>query len=283
MTGGGFRLIPVLRSHGRAVVAAKGGDRANYRPIETPLATGSAPADVLAGLLRFASFETVYIADLDAIAGRGDHHAVIAALAAASRICPSGSTPAFADASKLRAFWRFPAPRRARQREPASHGDGPRAIGAQARSAPMARGPGPRRGEDDRVLLSLDFRGGAFLAPPDLLAPAGTLGRPRVIVMTLARVGSGEGPDFERLEDILAKAAGAPSMRPGACAGRDIAALRRRGVAGALASTALHGARWRRTISPRSADNKKGSTLGSLLRPAEAERLTPPRRRGAWR
>ena len=59
--------------------------------------------------------------------------------------------------------------------------------------------------DDPRVVLSLDFRGAAFAGPPELLAEPD--GWPRqVIVMTLARVGSGAGPDVARLSEIRAMA-----------------------------------------------------------------------------
>ena len=46
----------------------------------------------------------------------------------------------------------------------------------------------------DGFVLSLDFRGETFLGPQGLLDDA-ALWPHRVIVMTLARVGGGEGPD----------------------------------------------------------------------------------------
>src|SRR5215470_14430248 len=72
-----FAIIPVLDLKDGSVVHARAGDRANYRPIVTPLAAGSAPADVLAGLMALARFPAAYIADLDAITGHGDHLAVV--------------------------------------------------------------------------------------------------------------------------------------------------------------------------------------------------------------
>ena len=59
--------------------------------------------------------------------------------------------------------------------------------------------------DDPRTVLSLDFRGDAFQGPPGILAdPA--LWPGRVIVMTLARVGAGQGPDLARLAQIVARA-----------------------------------------------------------------------------
>ena len=70
-------------------------------------------------------------------------------------------------------------------------------------------------------------------------------GWPRdVIVMTLARVGSGAGPDLARLSEIQAKA---PQRSIYAAGGvrdvADLAALSKLGVAGALVATSLHDGR----------------------------------------
>ena len=66
-----------------SVVHARMGRRDQYRPIETPLCRGSAPRDVVKGLLRLAPFPSLYLADLDAIERRGDHAASLDALAEA--------------------------------------------------------------------------------------------------------------------------------------------------------------------------------------------------------
>src|SRR5690349_20353419 len=78
---GSLATIPVLDLKQGEVVRARAGQRAAYRPIVTPLATGSAPSAVLDGLLRLAAFTDLYCADLDAIAGEGRHRAAIDALA----------------------------------------------------------------------------------------------------------------------------------------------------------------------------------------------------------
>ena len=93
------------------------------------------------------------------------------------------------------------------------------------------------------AVLSLDFRGDAFIGPQALLDTP-EIWPQRIIVMTLARVGSGAGPDLERLStvrrlcgDRLVYAAG------GVRHVDDLAALNRCGVAGALVASALHDGR----------------------------------------
>jgi phosphoribosylformimino-5-aminoimidazole carboxamide ribotide isomerase len=91
-----------------------------------------------------------------------------------------------------------------------------------------------------RIVLSLDFRGDAFQGPPEILAqPA--LWPQRVIVMTLARVGSGAGPDLGRLASIQSIAGGREIYAAGGVRNAaDLSALKQAGVAGALIATALH-------------------------------------------
>src|SRR5689334_20865670 len=71
-------IIPVIDLKGGRVVRARMGQRDQYRPIETPLAPGSDPADVTRGLLSIFPFQTLYVADLDAIERVGDNDAALA-------------------------------------------------------------------------------------------------------------------------------------------------------------------------------------------------------------
>src|SRR5262249_21171637 len=78
-----MEIIPVLDLKQGAVVRARMGRRDEYRPIETPLAPTSDPVDVARGLLAVHRFATLYVADLDAIAGRGDNDPELERLRAA--------------------------------------------------------------------------------------------------------------------------------------------------------------------------------------------------------
>src|SRR5690606_11017368 len=68
-----LQIIPVLDLKNGQVVRAEGGRRDSYRPIVTPLSQTSDPVDVARGLLRLHPFRTFYVADLDAIEGRGNN------------------------------------------------------------------------------------------------------------------------------------------------------------------------------------------------------------------
>jgi phosphoribosylformimino-5-aminoimidazole carboxamide ribotide isomerase len=89
-------------------------------------------------------------------------------------------------------------------------------------------------------VLSLDYRADGLVGP-DGLDRRPDLWPADVVAMTLIRVGSGQGPDLDRLA-VLRQAA--PDRRIYAAGGvRDVAdllALDALGMAGALVSTALH-------------------------------------------
>jgi phosphoribosylformimino-5-aminoimidazole carboxamide ribotide isomerase len=221
-------LVPVIDLKGGVVVHARRGGRANYRPIETPLSPTSAPLDVTRGLMGLHPFRRLYIADLDAIAGTGDNRASVQEISRAFPALELWVDRGIAkpgDAGAWRAL-----------------GLGPVVLGSESaldiatlRQALAASG--------DDAVLSLDFRGEDFQGPPEVLADATHWPR-RVIAMTLARVGSGEGPDLQRLSQIKARAGGRSVYAAGGVRdARDLVALGRLGVVGALVATALHDGR----------------------------------------
>lgn len=65
-------IIPVIDLKQGQVVHAIAGDRKNYQPIKSVLTDGSVPS-AIASTFRDQGFETVYVADLDAITGDGDN------------------------------------------------------------------------------------------------------------------------------------------------------------------------------------------------------------------
>lgn len=220
-----MRIIPVLDIKDGLVVRARFGDRASYRPIVTPLASSAEPLAVAAGLLALAPFDTFYIADLDGIAGRARCDAVVDAFADAHPRLDLWVDSGLADPAETLAW---ASRRRARP-----------VLGSE--SAPN---PTTLAALGDRAVLSLDWRGDSFLGPA-ALETDGELWPRDVIVMTLARVGSGAGPDLERLGAVARRAG--PGRRVFAAGGvrdaADCAALAEAGMAGVLVASALHDGR----------------------------------------
>jgi HisA/HisF family protein len=218
-----MQVIPVLDLKDRVVVRARMGQRDLYRPIETPLSATSDPVDVARGLLSLHPFEALYIADLDAIEGDGGNERAIARLRAAF---PSVTLWVDNGISDLD-----------RAREWLAAGSGRLVLGSETQTdVNMVR----QLAADDRVVLSLDFRGAAFAGPRQLLTDPACWPE-RLIVMTLARVGSRLGPDLDRLAQIKAVAAGRSIYAAGGVRhASDLAKLQRLGLAGALIATSLH-------------------------------------------
>jgi phosphoribosylformimino-5-aminoimidazole carboxamide ribotide isomerase len=91
-----------------------------------------------------------------------------------------------------------------------------------------------------KLILSLDFFAEGFRGPPSFLDEPG-LWPQTIIVMTLAQVGSGGGPDLALLEMIMAKAGKRQVVAAGGIRGEaDIIALSHLGVAAVLVATSLH-------------------------------------------
>lgn len=223
---GSFSIVPVLDLRGGEVVHARAGDRARYQPLRSPLAPSSEPGAVLGGLLALAPFRRFYIADLDAIEGRGSHHSTVVALArqhpgiefwidaglataaAAAAIAAAGLVPVL----------------------------GTETLAAAAELAEAGRDPAGS-------VLSLDYRGERFVGPAEVEAEP-RLWPDRVIVMTLSRVGSGTGPDLARLREVRQRAGSRQIFAAGGVRDADdLARLATLGVAGALVATALHDGR----------------------------------------
>jgi phosphoribosylformimino-5-aminoimidazole carboxamide ribotide isomerase len=218
-----MEVIPVLDLKRGVVVHARMGRRDQYRPIETPLASTSSPLDVARGLLAIHPFETFYIADLDAIEHAGDNDAALTHLKTELPNLVFWVDNGVADLARANSWL--------------DAGLGNLVLGSESqRDGSLVR----RLSRDDRVILSLDYRGDAFLGPAALLSDAADWPG-KIIAMTLARVGSANGPDLDRLSAIRARA---PDKLIYAAGGvrdpSDLAALRRAGIAGALVASSLH-------------------------------------------
>lgn len=222
-------IIPVLDLRGGIVVRARMGQRDQYRPIDSPLSPTSNPIDMMRGLCSVYPFKTFYIADLDAIMNTGDNEAVLRRLKAEFPAATLWVDNGVADLSS------------ARQWLDAELGH--LVVGSESqKDTTLAQ----HFSQHDHIVLSLDFRDQVFQGPPALLREV-TLWPRRLIVMTLARVGSGAGPDFDRLCDIRNVAAGRKIYAAGGVRDRaDLAALKRAGITGALVATSLHDGRLRR-------------------------------------
>ena len=246
-----MEIVPVIDLKHGLVVRARMGDRASYAPIETPLSPSPEPLAIAAGLLALHPFRKLYIADLDGIEGRPRNDAAIDAIAARFPDLELWLDNGMADLASARAYVTAHRVRLVIGSESQQDASLPRALGSPKSTATTAAGAiiaaGPVPSGTRGAILSIDFRGESFIGPPALRDDPATW-PDDVIAMTLARVGSGAGPDFETLSGLRdrARAVGCPVRIWAAGGVRDLADMARlaaEGISGALVATALHDGR----------------------------------------
>jgi uncharacterized protein related to proFAR isomerase len=227
------QVIPVLDlMHGQVVRGVRG-DRQAYRPIVSPLAEGSAPADIARALLAVApppsgSDAVLYVADLDAIQGGPAQLPVLAELLALRPDLCLWLDAGFTGPASLRALRAFFGSGAERLRPVY----GSESLASAAALAELA--------EDPLAVLSLDSRRQRPLDPSGSWERPGLWPR-TVIVMTLDRVGAGSGPDLSTFARLRAMAPdrswiGAGGVRHA----EDLRAAAAGGAAGWLVASALH-------------------------------------------
>jgi HisA/HisF family protein len=218
-------VIPVIDIRNSCVVRAAGGRRDDYQPIETPLSQSSMPLDVARGLLGLhETLRSLYIADLDGIEGRGRNLEMLldlsAALPGVQLLIDDGSATVDALAAYRDQPLIWPV------------------VGSESltTATELAR---MTAAVPQGIVLSLDWRGDNFLGPADLLENP-EIWPATVIVMTLARVGSGRGPDLDRLKHIKALAGDRQIYAAGGVRHADDVEALTSLAAGVLVASALH-------------------------------------------
>ena len=223
-----MQIIPVIDLLNNVVVHAKRGQRQHYQPIQSQLTASSAPLDIANALLELYPFQTLYIADLDAICGTGNNDSAIEAISQAHPAltiwldCGIGQMNA-------RALY----------------------IGGNIR--PVLGSENILNLQDYRAIsyacqskhvLSLDYSTSSAMGIAELHKSA-IFWPDDTICMTLNAVGSKQGVDIDRLNTLIKmnSARKSPSRLYAAGGVRilvDLQILAAMGVTGALVATALH-------------------------------------------
>jgi phosphoribosylformimino-5-aminoimidazole carboxamide ribotide isomerase len=226
-----MQIVPVIDLKGGVVVHARRGQRADYAPLRSPLVEGSEPIAVARALCGLCRTRTVYVADLDALAGEPADEATLTALcAAADPWVDAGATTPERAAALARAGV-------------ARNVVGTESVGPDAPPASVL-------GACAGLVLSVDLRDGRLISPDPRLAGRGpsaaaTLARDldvrEVLVIDLARVGSGSGPPLRAVEELAGALPGVAIYAGGGVRDdADLRALGEAGATGALVATALH-------------------------------------------
>ena len=226
-------IIPVVDVLQGRVVRAVRGDRKSYQPIVSALCESSEPVAVARRLCEFCASDRLYLADLDALQGGSVQTDVLRTLLQALPNLELWVDGGFADADAAQSLVQ------------ALGADGTRVVIVHASESlrsrdDLARSVDPQSRGGRNAVLSLDRRDGQRLDAAGAW-DAPELWPPRVIVMTLERVGSDAGPDLDTVLDVKRRAAG--RMVIGAGGIRDDADLARAAAAGIdawLIASALH-------------------------------------------
>jgi phosphoribosylformimino-5-aminoimidazole carboxamide ribotide isomerase len=233
-----MRVVPVLDLKGGVAVHALRGDRHAYAPVRSVLSDSADPIALARAFRERLGCDACYVADLDAITGTGDHGAVVQAIAALGLSVWLDAGVATAEEA----------------RRAVSRGAARVIVGTETlrdvHDLPAIAGAARAGGAGADCILSLDHRDGRLLGgspavaeaeTPELAAAAWTAGIRAFIVLDLARVGAGTGPETEPARRLRAHLPAAEIVLGGGVRGRDdLHALARAGYQAALVGTALH-------------------------------------------
>ena len=248
-----MRVIPVIDLKSGAAVHAVRGEREGYRPLRSEIVAGSDPVEVARAVRDRFGLDELYVADLDAIAGGVPHREVLAALACEAQVMVDAGA---SEAAGVRQLLELGAARVVIGTETLAGGAALERLRVELPDAPLVLSLDLRA---DRVLSrDADLAG---LSAAEVLARLAPAGMREVIVLDLARVGSGAGPDVALLRDLRARFPELELLAGGGVRdAADLRALAEAGAAGGLVATAIHGG----MLSPRPSPS--------------APRARPPRR-----
>ena len=228
-----MQIIPVIDLLNNVVVHAKRGQRQHYQPIQSLLTTSSAPLNIVTALLELYPFQTLYIADLDAICGTGNNDSAIEVI---SQAYPNLTIWLDCGIGQMNA----------------------RALYIDGNIRPVVGSENIQNLQDYRAIsyacqsrhvLSLDYSTGHDLNIGAMgiaeLHESARFWPDDTICMTLNAVGSEQGVDIERLNMLIKMNNARKSWSRLYTAGgvrnlTDLQALAKMGVTGALVATALH-------------------------------------------
>ncbi|MGF6756734.1 HisA/HisF-related TIM barrel protein [Paraburkholderia sp. GAS42] len=263
-----MQIIPVIDVLDGAAVRAVRGERSLYRPVESQLCRGSDPVDVARALLDYTASSILYVADLDGIMrGKPQRDALMrlalavpgielwidagfaGAVAAYALIAPlddagANVTPVFGSESLVASATQDALRYGRSGSQSQSHSQSGSLSKSQSPSGQSSRTAAlpeiVNNGIPYEAILSLDRRHDAPLG--DITHWTDASGWPsRVIVMSLERVGSFDGPDLAAIADVQRRAGTRQIIGAGGV--RDTDDLRAAEAAGAhawLIASALH-------------------------------------------
>ena len=235
-----MRIIGVIDLLAGRAVHARAGRREGYQPVRSAAGTpvdGDAVA-LARTYVAHAGLTELYVADLDAIQGRAPQDALIAAIAALG-------TPFWLDAGISSA---------GRARHALDCGATRLIVGLETLTSFESLEEICEAVGGDRIAFSLDLRNGGPIVANDRIASgesaplvaarAANAGVSAVIIIDLARVGTGAGLDLELIARVREAVPDRTLLAGGGVRGpEDLADLAECECDGALVATAIHDGR----------------------------------------
>jgi phosphoribosylformimino-5-aminoimidazole carboxamide ribotide isomerase len=241
-----LKIIPVIDVLGGIAVHAVRGRRKEYQPLKSVLCASTDPVDVAAEL-KALGFDELYVADLDAITGGHPDFSLF------KRIVAKTGLKVMVDAGVTSL----------KTAEEVLDSDVSKVIiGTETLRSIRFVAEAVDSFGSERVLVSLDLMGnriisgfelGRLAEPVAFLRELEALGVSQIIVLDLARVGSGEGVNMPFLREALGNIKVNVLVGGGVRDVTDLVELKGLGVFGVLLATALHSGK----ISPESLKQAK--------------------------
>jgi phosphoribosylformimino-5-aminoimidazole carboxamide ribotide isomerase len=228
-----LKVIPVIDVLNGKVVHAVKGRRAEYQPLQSIL-TKSVDLLQVAKAFKNLGFTDLYVADLDAIID-----------------CTTNfqNLKTTVDETGLKLMVDAGITNLERAQKLLDSGVSKLVVGTETLEKKSFVADAVRLFGSERVVVSLDLKGDKILVkmgfdgcknPICLLKDFKAMGVSQVIVLDLARVGSGEGVNVDFIEKVNAEVGIDVYVGGGIRDVNDLAELKKLGVSGALVATALH-------------------------------------------
>jgi phosphoribosylformimino-5-aminoimidazole carboxamide ribotide isomerase len=228
-----LKVIPVIDILNGIAVHAVRGKRHEYKSLQSILCNSVNPLEI-AKAFKALGFSELYIADLDAIQNEIMNFQVFKSIAKETglSLMVDAGVASIITAEKL-----------------LDNGVSKAVIGTETLQTKSFVGEAVQLFGSEHVVVSLDLKDGKILVkssfddsrePMSLMRDFKEMGASEVIVLDLARVGSGEGVDTVFMRKVLKETSLDIFVGGGVRDIRDLVELKKLGVSGVLVATALH-------------------------------------------